>query len=109
MNFIIFIFISEKNRLKVYIQFGTKLYHLTEEKKVKYKTFHGENEEKSEFGNPCSEYLRFTIGIPIMFGLDKYFFDYIIYLLDNHFSFIQLRKNNMAHLNQCLLLNIKKT
>jgi hypothetical protein len=36
------------------------------------------------------------------------FFDYISYLLDNHLSSFELRKNNMAHLNQCLLLNIKK-
>jgi len=41
--------------------------------------------------------------------LDNYFCDYIFYLLDNHFSFIQLKQNNMAHLNECLLLNIKKT
>jgi len=35
-------------------------------------------------------------------------FDYISYLLDNHLSSFELRKNNMAHLNQCLLLNIIK-
>jgi hypothetical protein len=27
-------------------------------------------------------------------------------LLDNQLSFLQVRQNNMAHLNQCLLLNI---
>jgi hypothetical protein len=35
-------------------------------------------------------------------------FDYISYLLDNHLSSFELRQNNMAHLNQCLLLNIEK-
>ncbi len=35
-------------------------------------------------------------------------FDFISYLLNNHLSSFQLRQNNMAHLNQCLLLNIEK-
>jgi hypothetical protein len=30
-------------------------------------------------------------------------FDSISYLLDNHLSSLQLRQNNMEHLNQCLL------
>jgi hypothetical protein len=75
---------------------------------VKYKTCHGKNEKKVEFGSLYSESLRFKYGIPIMFSLRQFFFDYIFYLLDNHFSFTRLRQNNMAHLNQCLLLNIKK-
>jgi hypothetical protein len=29
--------------------------------------------------------------------------------LDNHLSSLELRQNNMAHLNQCSLLNKKKT
>ncbi len=29
--------------------------------------------------------------------------------MDNHLSSLQWRKNNIVHLNQCLLLNIKKT
>jgi hypothetical protein len=33
----------------------------------------------------------------------------ISYLLDNHLSSLQLGKNNMTYLNQCLLLNTKKT
>ncbi len=36
--------------------------------------------------------------------LNNYFYDYISYLLNNHFLYIQLKQNNMAHLNQCLLL-----
>ncbi len=36
-------------------------------------------------------------------------FYYIFYLLDNHLSSLELRQNNMAHLNQCSLLNKKKT
>jgi hypothetical protein len=35
----------------------------------------------------------------------NYLFDSIFYLLDNHLSFLKLRQNKMAHLNQCLLLN----
>jgi hypothetical protein len=35
-------------------------------------------------------------------------FDSISYLLDNHWSSLELRQKNMAHLNQCLLLNIEK-
>jgi hypothetical protein len=31
-------------------------------------------------------------------------FDSIFYLLDNHLSCLKLRQNNMAHLNQSLLL-----
>ncbi len=33
------------------------------------------------------------------------FLNFISYLLDNHLSSLELRQNNMAHLNQCLLLN----
>ncbi len=39
------------NILKAYIKFGTKLFHLTWEKKVECKTGHGKNEEKGEFGS----------------------------------------------------------
>jgi len=37
------------------------------------------------------------------------FFDYIFNLLNNHLSSLQLKQNSMAHLNECLLLNIEKT
>jgi hypothetical protein len=30
------------------------------------------------------------------------------YLLDNHLSSLELKQNNMAHFNKCLLLNTKK-
>jgi hypothetical protein len=39
----------------------------------------------------------------------KYVFKFISYLLNNHLSSFQLRQNSMAHLNECVLLNIKKT
>jgi UDP-galactopyranose mutase len=42
------------------------------------------------------------------YEIGKYFFDFISYLLGNYLSFFELRQNNMAHLNQCLLLNTKK-
>jgi hypothetical protein len=35
-------------------------------------------------------------------------FDFISYLLNNHLSYFQLKQNNMAHLNECLLLDTKK-
>jgi hypothetical protein len=38
----------------------------------------------------------------------NFFYISIFYLLDNHLSSFQLRQNIMAHLNQCLLLNIEK-
>jgi hypothetical protein len=43
------------------------------------------------------------------YKIGNYLFDFIFYLLDNHLSFLQLRQNNITHLNQCLLLNTKKT
>jgi len=30
-------------------------------------------------------------------------------ILNNHFSSLQLRQNNMANLNECSLLNVEKT
>ncbi len=54
--------------LEAYIKFGTKLFHLTSEKKVKCNIGHGENEEKGEFGNPRNESLCFKGGTPIMPG-----------------------------------------
>ncbi len=56
------------NTLEGYIKIGTKLFQLTWEKMVKYKTSHGKNEEKGEFGSPWSESLGFKCGIPIMLG-----------------------------------------
>jgi hypothetical protein len=40
------------------------------------------------------------------YDIGNYLFDSISYLLNNHLSSFQLKQNNMAHLNQCLLLNI---
>jgi len=36
-------------------------------------------------------------------------FETIYYLLDNHLSSLLLRQNSMVNLNECLLLNTKKT
>jgi hypothetical protein len=61
--------------LKDYIKFGTKLFHLTWEKKVKCETNHGKNEEKGEFGNPCNESLGFKSGTPIVLIPYSHLFD----------------------------------
>jgi hypothetical protein len=42
------------------------------------------------------------------YEIGNYLFGFISYLLDNHLSTLELKQNNMAHLNQCLLLNIEK-
>jgi hypothetical protein len=39
------------------------------------------------------------------YEIDNFLFDFVSYLLDNHLSSFELRQNNMAHLNRCLLLN----
>jgi hypothetical protein len=39
------------------------------------------------------------------YEISNYLLDFISYLLDNHLSSIELKQNNMAHLNRCLLLN----
>jgi hypothetical protein len=43
------------------------------------------------------------------YEISNYFFDFIFYILDNHLSSLQLMQNDMAHLNQCLLLNVDTT
>jgi len=39
------------------------------------------------------------------YEISNYLFNSIFYLFNNHLSSFELRQNNMAHLNQCLLLN----
>jgi hypothetical protein len=69
INFTLPTFISENNRYFISLyKIGTKLLHLTWEKKVKCKTSHRKSEEKGEFGSPWSESLRFKCGTPIIFG-----------------------------------------
>jgi hypothetical protein len=53
--------------LDAYIKFGTKLFHLTWEKKGKSKIVHRENEKKGEFECPRSESLVFQRGTLILF------------------------------------------
>jgi hypothetical protein len=43
------------------------------------------------------------------YEIRNYFYIFLLYLLDNDLSSLELRQNKMAHLNQCLLLNTKKT
>ncbi len=40
---------------------------------MKCKICHGKSEEKGEFGNFSSEFLKFKCGTPIMLGLDQFF------------------------------------
>jgi hypothetical protein len=58
------------------------------------------------------EHVLHSYGFPLVskykYEICNCFFDFIFYLLDNHLSSFQLRKNNVAHLNECLLLNIEK-
>ncbi len=42
------------------------------------------------------------------YEINNYLFYSIFYLLNNHLSSLGLKQNNMAHLNQHLLLNTKK-
>jgi len=59
------------------------------------------------------EHLLHSYGLHLVstykYEIGNYFFDSIFYLLNNDLSSFQLRKNNITHLNQCLLLNIKKS
>jgi hypothetical protein len=62
--------------------------------------------------DPSFEHLLHSYGLHLVstYKFEIINFYFIIYiLLDNHLSSLQLRKNNIAHLNHCLLLNIKKT
>ncbi len=54
--------------LEMNIKFGTKLFHLTCEKKVKCKINLGKSEEKGEFGSLRNESLCCKRGTSIMFG-----------------------------------------
>jgi hypothetical protein len=59
------------------------------------------------------EHLLHSYGLHLVstykYEIGNYLIDFIFYLLDNHLSSLELRQNNMAHLNQCLLLYIEKT
>jgi hypothetical protein len=64
INFIVFTFISEKQKyFRRLYKFGTK-YFFSHEKKVKFKTHHKKNEEKGEFENLQNESLYFNGGTP---------------------------------------------
>jgi hypothetical protein len=41
------------------------------------------------------------------YEIGNFFFESMYYLLDNHLSSLELKQNNIANLNQCLLLNIE--
>jgi hypothetical protein len=57
------------------------------------------------------EHLLHSYGLCLVstYEYEICFFEFIFYLLNNHLSSLQLRQNSMAHLNECLLLNIEKT
>jgi hypothetical protein len=62
--------------------------------------------------NSSFEHVLHSYGLHLVstykYEIGNCLFDSISYLLDNHLSSLRLRQNNMAHLNQCLLLNTKK-
>ncbi len=66
----------------------------------------------SNFVDSSYEHVLHSYGLCLVvtykYEIGNCFFYHIYFLLDNHFSSLQLRQNNMAHLNQCLLLNIEK-
>jgi hypothetical protein len=59
------------------------------------------------------EHVLHSYGVHLVstykYEIGNCFIDCISYILDNHFSYFELKQNNMVHLNQCLLLNIGKT
>ncbi len=59
------------------------------------------------------EYVLHSYGLHLIsiykYEIGNYLFDSIFYWSDIHVSSFELKQNNMAHLNQCLLLNIRKT
>jgi hypothetical protein len=59
--------------------------------------------------NSSFEHVLHLYGLHLVstykYELGNYIFDFIFDLLDNHLSFLESKQNNMAHLNQCLLLN----
>ncbi len=67
----------------------------------------------SNFVDSSYEHVLHSYGLCLVltykYEIGNYLFYHISYLLDNHFSSLELRQNNVPHLNQCLLLNIKKT
>ncbi len=56
------------------------------------------------------EHVLHSYGLHIVstckYEVNNYCFDSISYLWNNQLSSFQVRQNNMAHLNQCLLLNL---
>jgi hypothetical protein len=63
--------------------------------------------------NPSFENVLYSYGLNLVstykYEIGNCLFYFLFYLLDNHLSSHQLRQNNIAHLNQCLLLNTEKT
>jgi hypothetical protein len=62
----------------------------------------------SSFEHVLHSYGRLIISTH-KYEIKNCLFYFISYLLDNHLSSFQLEQNNMARLNQCSLLNTKKT
>jgi hypothetical protein len=66
------------------------------------------NLDDSSFEHVLHSY-GFHLVSTYKFEKGNYLFYYIFNLLNNHLSSFKLRQNRMAHLNQCSLLNTKKT
>jgi hypothetical protein len=58
------------------------------------------------------DYVLHSYGLHLVstykYEIGNCLFDSISYLLHNYLSSFELKQTNMAHLNQCLLLNTKK-
>ncbi len=67
----------------------------------------------SNFVDSSFEHVLHSYGLRLVstykHEIHNCFFGFIFDLLDNHLSSLQLRQNNVAHLNECLLSNTKKT
>ncbi len=60
--------------------------------------------------DPSFEHVLDSYGLCLVstykYEISNCLFYFVYYLLDNHLSSLQLKQNSVAHLNQCLLLNI---
>jgi hypothetical protein len=67
----------------------------------------------SNLVDPSFEHVLHSYGLCLVstykYEISNYLFYFIYYLLDNHLSYLQLRQNSMAHLNESLLLIFRKS
>jgi hypothetical protein len=55
----------------------------------------------SNLGDSSFEHVLHSYGLHLVSTYKYEVGSYVFYVLDNHLSSLQLRQNNMAHLNQC--------